>query len=64
MFVFTFNSVRNGEFSNLFIIAAFSNKSFSDKKYLPVINSYSLTYPDDKAKILTICISHIDLCFA
>ena len=55
MSVSAFNSLLRGKYSNLFIVAAFSNNSFSDKTSLPVQNSYSLTFPDDKAEILTVC---------
>ena len=55
--VFTFNSLPNGEYSNLFIVAAFSNQSFSGKTSLPYKNSYLLTSPDDKAEILAVCLS-------
>ena len=47
----------NGEYSNLFNAAAFSDKSFSDKTYLPVNISYLLTFPNDKAEILVVCLS-------
>ena len=48
MSVCAFNSLHNGEYSKLFIVAAFSTKSFSSKTYL-------LTLPDDKAEILAVC---------
>ena len=48
--VWAFNSLPNGEYSNHFIVAAFSSKFFSSKTYLPVKNSYLLTFPDDKAE--------------
>ena len=58
MSVFDFNSLPSGEHSNLFIIAAFSNKSyFGKKKSLPVKKSYLLTFPDDKAETLAVCLS-------
>ena len=41
--VYAFNSLPNGEYSNLFIVAAFSSKSFSGKISLPVKNLYLLT---------------------
>ena len=50
--------MSNGEYSNLLIVAAFSNKSFSSK------NSYLPTFPDDKAEILAVFLNHIELCFA
>ena len=55
MSVCAFNSLPNGEYSNLFVVAAFSNKSFSDKTSFPVRNSYLLTFPGDKAQILADC---------
>ena len=39
------NSLPNGKFSNLFIVAAFSNSPCSDKTYSPVKNSYLPTLP-------------------
>ena len=50
MSVCAFNSLSNGEYSNLFNLAAFSSNSFSGKTSLPVKNSYLLTLPDEKAK--------------
>ena len=52
-----FISLPNAEYSNLLIVVAFSGKSFSGKIYLPVKNSYLLTFPDDKAEILAVCLS-------
>ena len=52
-----FSSLPNREYSNLVIAAAFSAKSFSDKKSFPVKNSYLLTFPDDKAEIVAVCLS-------
>ena len=52
-----FNSVPNGEYSNLFIAAAFFNKYFSGKESFPVKNSYLLTFLDNKAEILAFCMS-------
>ena len=49
MSVFAFNSLPNGEYSNLFIVAAFSNKFLSGKTSLPVKNSYLLIFPDNKS---------------
>ena len=54
-----FNSLPNGKYSNLFIVAAFSNKSCSGKTSFPVKNSYLLTFPDDKAEILAVCLSKL-----
>ena len=53
MSIFAFNFLRNGEYSNLFFIAA-----FSDKISLPVKNSYLLIFPDDKAEILAAFLSN------
>ena len=47
----------NGEYSNLFNAAAFSTKSFSAKTFLPVKDSYLLTFRDEKAKILAVSLS-------
>ena len=57
MSVCAFNSLPNGKYSNLFIVAAFSNTSFLGKTSLPVKNSYLLTFPDDKE--VFICLNHI-----
>ena len=58
MSVYAFNSLSNGEYSNLFNVAAFSSKTFSSKKTFPVINLYLLTFPDDdEAEILAVCLS-------
>ena len=48
-----------GEYSNLFIVAAFSSK-----KYLPVKNSCLLIFPDDKAHqtLLTLSSLLLDYC--
>ena len=53
MSVYVFVSLPNGEYSNLFIVAAFSSKSFSGKTSLPVKNSYLLTFHDDEAVFLS-----------
>ena len=64
MSVCTFNSLTNREYSNLLIVAPFSNKSFSGKTSLPVKNSYLLTF-SDKAEILAVSLlSHFDFSFA
>ena len=47
-----FNSLPKSQYSNLFIVAAFTNKSFSGNTSLPVKNSYLLTFPDDKTEML------------
>ena len=52
-----FNSLPNGEYSNLFYLAVFSKKSFSGKTSLPVKNRYILTFPDDKPETLAVCLS-------
>ena len=57
MSVRAFNSLSNEEYSNLFIVAAFPSNSFSGKTSWPVKNSYLLTYPNDKAAILAVCLS-------
>ena len=57
-----FNSLPNGESLNLLIAATFSKKSFSGKASFPVKNSYLLTFPDDKAEILAVCLPK--LCWA
>ena len=54
-----FNSFTNGEYSNLFIVAGFSSKSFSGKIFLPVKNSYLLIFPDNKAEILAVSMSKL-----
>ena len=50
MSVCAFNSLPNGEYSNLFIVTDFSSKYFSGKTSFPVKNSYLLTFPDTKQK--------------
>ena len=50
-----FNSSPNNEYSNLFIVTAFSNRSFLCKTTLSVRNSYLQLFPDDKAEILAVC---------
>ena len=49
--VFLFNSLPN--------VAAFSNSSFSVKTSLHVKNSYLLTFPNNKAKIVAVCLSKL-----
>ena len=56
MSVYFFKSLSNGEYSNLLIVAAFSNKSFSGQTSLPVKNSYLATLTDHKAEILAVCL--------
>ena len=59
MSVCAFSSFSNGEYSNLLIVEAFSNKSFSGKTSLSVNYSYLLTFPDDKVENLTACLSEL-----
>ena len=54
MSVYFFKSLFNGEYSNLLIVAAFSNKPFSGKTSSLVKNSYLATFTDDKAEILAV----------
>ena len=57
MFVYFFNSLPIGEYSNILIVAAFSNSPFSRKTSSPVKFSYLLpTFPDDNAEIF-VCLS-------
>ena len=57
MSICAFHSLPKGKYSNLFSVAAFSSKSFSSKKSLPVKNLYLLKFPDDKAEILAVGLS-------
>ena len=50
-----FNSLYNGKYSNLLIVAAYSNSPFSGKTSLTFKNSYLPTFTDDKAKVLAVC---------
>ena len=59
MSVCPFNSLPKGEYSNLYITAAFSSKCFLGKASLAVKTSSLLTFPDDKAEILAICLSKL-----
>ena len=54
MSVWFFSSLLNDEYSNLLIVPAFSNKSFSGKTSLPVKLLYLPIFSDDKAKILAV----------
>ena len=64
MSVCAFDSLFNGEYSNLFNVAAFSSKYFFGKISLPVKNSYLQTFPDDEAKIFAVCpYKSVELCF-
>ena len=51
MSVCAFNFLPKGKYSNLFILAAFSIKSFSGKIFLLVKNSHLLTFYDDKSEM-------------
>ena len=56
---YAFNSLPLAEYSNLLNAAAFPNKYFSDKTSLTVKNSYLLTFPGGKAKILAVFLSKL-----
>ena len=60
MSVCAFNFFSSGEYSNLFIVAAFPIKPFSEKPSLLFKKSYLLIIPDVKAEILK---RHIIDCF-
>ena len=51
------NSLPTGEFSNLLIVAAFSDKSFSVKTSSLVKNLYLIIFPDDRTESLAVCLS-------
>ena len=57
MLVCSVYSFSYNKYSNLFNTTALSSKSFSGKTSLPVKNSYLLTFPDDKADFLPVCLS-------
>ena len=59
MSVCAFNSLPNKEYPNLSNVAAFSNKSFSGKTSFPVKNLYLLTFHNDKAELLAVCLSKL-----
>ena len=59
MSVCFFNSLPNGKYPYLLILAAFSNKSFFDKTSCPVKNSYLPTFTNNKAEILAVCLSRL-----
>ena len=59
MSVCFFNSLPNGKYSIFLIAVAFPNQFFSGKTSSPVKNSHLPTFPDDKAKILAVCLSHL-----
>ena len=50
MSVCFFNSLPNGKYSKFFILAAFSNKSVSDKTLISDKNSYLLVFPVDEVE--------------
>ena len=54
-----FNTLCNDEYSNLLIVVAFSNSSFSGRTSPPIRNSYLQLFPDDKAKTLAVCLSKL-----
>ena len=49
--------ICNGIYLNLLNVAAFTNKCSSNKASLSVKNSYLPTFPNNKAKILAVCLS-------
>ena len=55
-FRFCFNSLVNGKYLNILIVAAFSKISFPGKTCFSVKNVYLLTTFDDKAEILAVCL--------
>ena len=59
MSVCAFNFLPDGEYSNILIVADFSSSSFSVNTCSPVKNSNLTTFPDDKAKILAVCLSKL-----
>ena len=59
MLVCPFNSLPNREYSDLLIVAAFSNIPFSGKTSSLVKHLYLTTFPDDKVKTLTVCLSKL-----
>ena len=59
MSVCAFNFLPKDKYSNLFIVATFSSKSFSGETSLSVKNSYLLTFSYDKAEILAVCLSKL-----
>ena len=48
MSVCPFNSFPKSKYSNLFIVEAFYNRSFSGKTSFPLKNSYLITFTDNK----------------
>ena len=63
MSVCFFKSLPNGEYSNLSIVANFSNSHFFGKTSPPVKNSYLPTFSDDKAEISAVFFVEIILTF-
>ena len=66
MSVCFFNLLLNGEYVNLLILTAFSNKSFFGKTSSPVNNSHLPTFSGHKAEIFVccqqfVCLNHIEL---
>ena len=60
----SFNSLPSGEYSNLLIVAAFSNSPFSGKTSLSDKSSYLPMFLDEKASFLQfVCVNCIELCF-
>ena len=59
MLVCFFNSLSNGEYSHLLIVAASSNKSFFGKTPSHAKNSYLPTFPGDTAEVLAVCLSKL-----
>ena len=57
MSICAFNYLYKGKYLNLLIVVAFSYKSFCIKTSLPVKKLYLLTFPDNKAEILAVCLS-------
>ena len=58
------NSLPNGKYSSLLIVAALPNNSFPGKIPFPVKNSYLPTLSHDQAEILAfVCPNCIELCF-
>ena len=57
MSVYFFNTLLNGKYLNLLIVADFLNSLFPGKTSSPVKNSHLPTFPDDKAEIVAACVS-------
>ena len=54
------NSLPNSKYSNLLILAAVSKNYFSGKAYIPVKDSYLVSFPNCIADILTVSLFKID----